>query len=177
MPGLILIPMILGSAILLFVLFFGIKARTFPKPVPMAPLTDAYWLEVESQADAAIPSALRKLYADEVLINSMDLSFVDPATGKAWPVEYILWPQEEPCLIEIESVGQIFCFGDTGEGDRYFIKLPRRSETSPVASTDVAPVFRRDHETGEILSVAPSLTDFLSWQQSGEVLDTDIQTS
>lgn len=177
MPGLILIPMILSGSVLLLILYFGIKAKAFPKPMPMTPLTDAYWQDVEQQTAGVIPASLRRLYADHVLINRMDLSFSDPATGKVWPVDAFLWPQEEPCLKEIEPLGRVFCFADTGQGDYYFIQLLSPGETSPAAARNDAPVAHWNHETGEILQVAPTLTDFLSWQQEGDALEADAQAS
>jgi hypothetical protein len=108
---------------------------------------------LEAHFGSRLPSSLRDLYAnpDEVMLTDMEvvpssgadpiyICFYNPADGEDLPNP---WPGCE----------RYFAFADDGSGNELMVD----------PTLDDPPVLWHDHETGEIKTVAPRMSEFMKW--------------
>jgi hypothetical protein len=103
-----------------------------------------------------VPDVLLELYADPDLLETPPFVVVSPDGNEEWDID-----EFEPADAEAMDVDHFgipetaFCFATSGFGDPYYVEFP--------SVGDDGPVYRLNHDGGDIDRVAGSLREFLNW--------------
>ena len=116
------------------------------------------WPAVEQRLGRQVPTVLRELYSDRELLMSAPLIVTGQLDGveSEWDIATFQPADAEATLVGQRGLPPIaFCFATTVFGDSYYLAIDRTGEDGPV--------YRNYHDGGDVVPVAESLREFLSW--------------
>lgn len=129
------------------------------------------WSALESHlGEGAVPDALRELYQDRDLLLSTNLDVVDPRLSggdeAVWSIDRFLPADREALAEQWEELPPgSFTFAEC-DGDPYYLILGS-------AGSDGGPVYHLFHDSGETVTVAPTLAMFLACCREAPLKEVD----
>ena len=152
-----------GLAALVLFIRDRLFGRRPPSPAEVRARTEAHrakllapdWPAVEERLGQPVPAILRELYENHALLTNTPLEVRNPQSPDAtWHIADFAPANAETMSSERLSVPPgTFCFATNGFGDPYFT----------VIDGDAGPVYVHYHDGDDIVLVANSLAEFLSW--------------
>lgn len=118
------------------------------------------WAAVERQLGRRTPAVLRELYADHALLLSTPFTVIGPPGGldAEWHIDSF-YPADGRASTFWVPAGA-FCFATTVFGDPYYVELGQHGEDGPVSV--------HYHDGGDIVRIANTLAEFLTWPRRPE---------
>ncbi len=118
------------------------------------------WPAVERQLGRRVPAVLHRLFADHALLLSAPLTVTGRpgASDTEWDIE--TFHPADGRADHFPVPAGAFCFATTGFGDPYYVELGPRGEDGPVAV--------HYHDGGDVVRIANTLTEFLSWPRRSD---------